>query len=214
MSQPIERARVRPLFGIEVEFVSDPARRRQLGEARSKPLHSPAFLVDRDDQRGLSHGMDVGHQARKLIGVVIVAGEQDDAAHERMAQHVAVLGRQLETCHVDHQGAQGHNFRSCPGRLSIPRAWCAETYQVHRRRVSGSHAPRRGHPDPAPMNRYDTRYTPPAAARYVPRRSKPHAHRRAAGLTARHRTRRAARGWWRRAPPTGRRREIRHWRPR
>ena len=44
---------------------------------------------------------------RELLGIGVVAREEDDAAHERMAQHIAVLGRQLETGDIDHQWAQG-----------------------------------------------------------------------------------------------------------
>ena len=52
--------------------------------------------------------MDVGDEAGELLGVGVVAREQDDAAHERMAQHFAVLGRQLETGDIDHQWPKGH----------------------------------------------------------------------------------------------------------
>ena len=104
----MERASARPCLGVDVEFVTDAPRRRQQREAGTEALHAPAFLVHGHDQRRGAHGMDVGHQARELRGIGVVAREQDDAAHERMAQHIAVLGRQLETGHVDHQWTQGH----------------------------------------------------------------------------------------------------------
>jgi hypothetical protein len=65
-------------------------------------------MIDADDQRRRAHGVDVRDEFRELFGACEVAREEDDAAHERMAQHFAVFGRQLETVDVDHQWAQGH----------------------------------------------------------------------------------------------------------
>ena len=211
----MERASARPCLGIEIEFVADAPQRRQRREARAEPLDAPAFLVDATMSAGDAHGMDVGHQARELLGGGVVAREQDDAAHERMAQHFAVLGRQLETGDIDHQWAQGSRlFLSLLSRVRyrIPHVWCAETYQGHRRRVSGSPVRGSGHPDHAPANPCGRRYTPPCAGQDVPRRSKPHAPRPAEGLTAPCRTPRASREWPGRGQPTGPPRGSRRWR--
>ena len=48
----------------------------------------------------------------------VVAREQDDAADQRMAQHLAVLGRQLEAGDIDHQWAQGHGLSILSSVLS------------------------------------------------------------------------------------------------
>ena len=85
-------------------------RRWQRAEAGPESLHASAFLVDGDDQRRGSHGMDVRHETGELGRIGVVAREQDDAAHERMAQHLAVLGRQLETADIDHQWSKSHNL--------------------------------------------------------------------------------------------------------
>ena len=122
-----------PVLRIQVELVTDAARWRQPRELGTEALHAPAFLVDGDDERRRAHGVDVGHQLRELLGRLVVAREQDDAAHERMAQHVAVLGRQLETCHVDHQRTQGHSIHPC--RSPLLRTPLEDRHGLHMCRV-------------------------------------------------------------------------------
>ena len=86
------------------------SQRWQCRESGPEPLDAPAFLIDGHDERGLAHGVNIGHQVRELRGIGVVASKEDDAAHQRMAQHFAVLGRQLETGHIDHQWPKGHNL--------------------------------------------------------------------------------------------------------
>ena len=52
--------------------------------------------------------MDVGDQLRELLDAAVISREQDDGADQWMAQHLAVLGRELVPGNVDHQRAQGH----------------------------------------------------------------------------------------------------------
>src|SRR5690349_11488208 len=110
--EPAHRARERhALLRIDVEFMTDAAQGRQGREAGAEPLNAAAFLVHGHDERRRTDGMDVGDQPGELVGVGVVAREQDDAAHERMAQDFAVLGRELETGDIDHQWPKGHRRR-------------------------------------------------------------------------------------------------------
>ena len=55
------------------------------GEAVAKALHAAAFVVDRDEQRGPQR-VDLGVQRAQLLGRLVVAREEDDAAGQRMQQ--------------------------------------------------------------------------------------------------------------------------------
>ena len=84
------------------------AQRRQLGEAAAEALHAPALVVHRHEQPRRAHRMDLAHQFLELPRVVVIAGEQDHRADQRVGQHAAVLGRELVAGHVHHQRAKRH----------------------------------------------------------------------------------------------------------
>ena len=111
--QPAHGAgQLQTLFGVEVIGMTDAPRRRQQRELRTEALHAPALLVHGHDQRRVAHRVDIGHQLAQLLRGLVVAREEDDAADERMAQDLAVLGRELEAGDIDHQWAQGHGESS------------------------------------------------------------------------------------------------------
>ena len=132
---------------VDVEFVTHASRRRQCREPGTEALDAPALLVDgRRSSAGERTAWMSATRARELRGVGVVAGEQIDAAYERMAQDFAVLGRAArDRPHRPSVGPSGHNLLLCLGALTVPyrappwtpHVWCAETYQVHRRRVGG-----------------------------------------------------------------------------
>src|SRR6187549_2764090 len=96
------------LFGVEVIGMTDAPRRWQQRELGPEALHAPALLVHGHDQRRVARRVDIGDQLAQLLRRLVVAREEDDAADERMAQHLAVLGRELEAGDIDHQWAQSH----------------------------------------------------------------------------------------------------------
>ena len=76
-----------------------------MGKSGTETLHPPALMVHRDEQAGTPQGVDFRTQRGELRAVTIVAGEQDDAPHQRMAQTLPVERRQCMAGDVDHQGA-------------------------------------------------------------------------------------------------------------
>src|SRR3984885_3756633 len=110
-------------IGVEVKFVPDAACRRQQREAALEALHASAFLVDRNDERRCTRGVDVGAERGKLRVVNIIARKQDDAAHQRMAQELAVFATQLKTRHINHQGAEANAGRCRRAKDSTCIVW-------------------------------------------------------------------------------------------
>ncbi len=103
---------------------------RSTEEAIAEALHAAALVVHRHQQwrgRAARGYPPPAHPA--VQGVLVIAGKEDDAAHQRMAQHFTVFRRQALACDIDHQRSQSHalNFPSvrAAGRRT-PRGWCAE----------------------------------------------------------------------------------------
>ena len=70
-------------------------------------------MVDGDWQRRHTQAVNGGAQGRELLRIAVVAGEQDDAADQRVLQAFAVEVAEFEAGNVDHQGAEGlgvHDF--------------------------------------------------------------------------------------------------------
>ena len=76
-----------------------------MGKSGTKTLYPPALMVHRDEQAGTPQGVNFRTQRGELRAVTIVAGEQDDAPHQRMAQTLPVERRQFMAGDVDHQRA-------------------------------------------------------------------------------------------------------------
>jgi len=76
--------------------------------SRAETLHAAAFVIDGDQQRRISHRMDLLDKRAQLRRGEVVAREQDHAADQRMRQYFPVGGCQLGSGNVDHQRSQGH----------------------------------------------------------------------------------------------------------
>ncbi len=99
---------------IEIELVTDGAQWRQRGKSLPETLHAPALVIDGDQQPRTSQTVDLRHEVLQLPRIGVVAGEQDDAAHQRMSQQFTIFRAQRSAGDVDHQWAQGHGMSS-PG---------------------------------------------------------------------------------------------------
>ena len=76
-----------------------------VGEAvAAKALHTPAFVVHADEQVA-AHRLDGGGEVEQLGAAFPVAGEQDDAADQRVRQAAAVGGGERRASHVDEEGS-------------------------------------------------------------------------------------------------------------
>ncbi len=107
--QPSELAREAKARGtVRRVATADLAQRRQSREPVAKPLHAPAFLVDRHQQRRRPDRVNLRDQARKLRRAFVVAREQDHAADLRVREHVALLGLERDAAEVDHHGTERH----------------------------------------------------------------------------------------------------------
>src|SRR2546430_1947777 len=93
---------------VQVEFVTDTPRGRQQGESLAEALHPPALVIHGHDQRRRALGMNRADQCGELLGIGVVAREEDDAAHQRMAQQLALLRADGAAHEIDHQGAETH----------------------------------------------------------------------------------------------------------
>ena len=81
---------------------------RQMGETVAKTLHAPAFLIDGHHQMIARRGADLTHQLAQLRRIVIVAGKQDQAAHQRMRQNFTLLRIQLKPFNIQHDWTHTH----------------------------------------------------------------------------------------------------------
>ena len=80
------------------------AHRRQVRQAvGAKTLHPAAFMIDAD-QQVITQGLDLGAQLAELLAVFPVAGEQDDAAGQRVLEAAAIVLAEFETGDVDDEG--------------------------------------------------------------------------------------------------------------
>jgi hypothetical protein len=89
--------------GIRIPLLAERAHRRNRAEARAKPLHAPALVVDRDQQRRIAQRVDVARERRERVRRRVVAREQDRAADERMAQSLAVRGAERRAFDPDDE---------------------------------------------------------------------------------------------------------------
>ena len=92
-------------------------------EALAEALHTAALVIDRHQQRRRADGMDLVGQRAQLLGRLVVAGKEDDAAHQRVAQALALGLGQAQAGHIDDDGARcqmtatAHRGAGCaPGR--------------------------------------------------------------------------------------------------
>ncbi len=99
---------------------SELAKRRQPEERLAEALHAPAFLIDGHEQRRLTNGMDLGGELRELLDALEVTREQDDAAHERRREPLALVRGKGLAAQIDHQGTQRHDV-SAPRLTRCPR---------------------------------------------------------------------------------------------
>ena len=92
-------------------------------EALAEALHTAALVVHGHQQRRRADGMDLVGQRAQLLGRLVVAGKEDDAAHQRVAQTLALGLGQAQAGHIDDDGARcqmtaaAHRSAGCaPGR--------------------------------------------------------------------------------------------------
>ncbi|MNR34301.1 hypothetical protein D3C85_1520640 [compost metagenome] len=76
--------------------------RRQTGEALAKTLHASAFLIDRNHQTVAGRRTNLADQLAQLRGIVIVAGKQNQPAHQRMRQNIALFRIQFIPFDIQH----------------------------------------------------------------------------------------------------------------
>ena len=93
--------------GIGIPGLAQAGHGRQAGEALPEALHPSAFMIHGDQQRWLAQGMDFRGQGEELFRVRVVAGKQDDAAHQGVAQAFPVQVGERGALDVYHQGAKG-----------------------------------------------------------------------------------------------------------
>ncbi len=101
-----------PGSGVQVVFVPDTAGGWQPRESRPKALDPASLLVDRNNQRGSSFGMNGSYQPRELLGIHVVAGKEDDSPDERVPQQLALFRLDRSALQINHQRTECHVGRS------------------------------------------------------------------------------------------------------
>ncbi len=76
-------------------------------EALAEALHSPAFVVDADQQLRAAQRMDFRRHVTQLRRRVVVAREQDDSTHQGMTQTLAFRVGQRQAVDVGDDRPQG-----------------------------------------------------------------------------------------------------------
>ena len=77
-------------------------RGRQVGKALAKTLDAPAFLIDRDRQMIVRSFADLTHQLAQLRRIVIVAGEENQPANQRVRKDLPLFRIQFKTFDIQH----------------------------------------------------------------------------------------------------------------
>ena len=81
---------------------------RQYGESiGAEALHATAFMIDGDQQARSAQFVNGAGQVKELSAALEIAGEQNDAADERVRQALALGFCEREPVDVDHEGAAG-----------------------------------------------------------------------------------------------------------
>ena len=110
--QPAELARERePFRTLHGKSTADVAQRRQARETLAETLHPPALLVHGDEERRRADRVDLRREARELLGALVVAREEDDAAHLRVREQVALLRLDRDAREVHHHRPERHRLR-------------------------------------------------------------------------------------------------------
>ena len=112
-------------------------------EALAEALHTAALVVHRHQQRRRADGMDLVGERAQLLGRLVVAGKEDDAAHQRVAQALALGLGQAQAGHIDDDGAgrqmtaAAHRSAGCaPGRAGCRRSLAGGSGHDERRESS------------------------------------------------------------------------------
>src|SRR5438105_11156527 len=109
------------LFAVAVPLFAQRAHRRDRGEALLEALHPPAFVVHAYRQRRLPLPFDIGGERGKLLGVFVIAREENHRARRGMADALAVfLGQhRAEHIHYHRPGRQPYFSHS---RITVAKA--------------------------------------------------------------------------------------------
>ncbi len=75
----------------------------QRGEPLSEALYAAALVIHGDQQMRRAQRPYCGGQRGNLLRAAVVAAEQQDAAHQRMAQDLDIIGGELGSRDIDHE---------------------------------------------------------------------------------------------------------------
>src|SRR5690606_7274552 len=80
---------------------------RNRGETiRTETLYSATLMIDSDQQRLVTHGMNTPAQRLQLLAVRKIAGKQNDTTHQRVLQPASLCSSQAGAFYVHHNGAR------------------------------------------------------------------------------------------------------------
>ncbi|MNB95336.1 hypothetical protein D3C75_425070 [compost metagenome] len=85
---------------LQTVYGSKRLRGRKKRKAFAETLNAPAFLVNGHHQAIARGFADLAYQFTQLLGVVIVAGKQNQPTDQRVFQNFALFGIQLKACHI------------------------------------------------------------------------------------------------------------------
>ncbi len=79
---------------------------RDWRETGAKALHPAAFVIDPDQQRRKTQGVNLAAQIGELLRVFVIAGKQDHPADHLVAQPASVGIVECRAFDIQHQGAE------------------------------------------------------------------------------------------------------------
>src|SRR3979411_2976562 len=80
---PAALCRIDRAGSVAIPTLTECAHRRQFAKSVAESLDTAALVIDRDQQRRVTQGVNRVGEEIELPGRFIVAREQDNAAHER-----------------------------------------------------------------------------------------------------------------------------------
>src|ERR1700694_3412609 len=107
--QPADRLRERQgVAPVLVKASAQKTRGRKARKPLAKALHAAPFMVHRDQQVRRAQAADCRREGGDLPWIMVVPGEQQDAADQGMSEHPDIIGAEFRARDVHHERSQTH----------------------------------------------------------------------------------------------------------
>ena len=108
-------------IAVAVPELAEQTHRRNGRKALAEALHAPAFVVHANWQRRLALPLDIRGELRELLGIFVVAREQDHRARRRVTHAAAIFVDERGAEHVHHHRPRRQPYFS-HSRMTVAKA--------------------------------------------------------------------------------------------